>query len=102
MVKLPKWFWVVAFVVCWPTLALADPVLAAEQNGVRIVIHSENCKYKGVVSNLPKRATWTEKGKTFEGCAGVVPQLGMTMFYFSADKTIAVVPMEMFAPVTGV
>ena len=77
----------------------AEPLLRATAGNVVITIHSEECALKDVVTNLPKRATWEEAGKTYEGCAGAIPQLGVAMFYFVGDKTVAVVPGQMFVKV---
>lgn len=102
MPKLPRWFIFLAFVVTCPTLALAGPMLVLEQQGITITVYSEDCALKNVVSNLPKRATWTEKGKTYEGCAGGQPDAGVVMLYFKEDRSVAVVPMQAFRPLTGV
>ena len=81
-----------------PVLGFAAPQFEASGEGVKVVVHSEKCALKEI-SNLPYRATWTEKGKTTEGCAGPHP-IGVVLFYF-ADKTIVVVPMQEFVKVTG-
>ena len=80
----------------------ADPIAQAVVNNGQVVItvHSEDCALKEVVSNLPKRATWVEGGKTFEGCVGVSP-IGVAMLYFREDKSVAAVPLEMFERVSG-
>jgi hypothetical protein len=100
MVKLPVWFKVLVFLTCWPAAVCAEPMVKANVQGIEITVYTEDCALKNVVSNLPKRATWVEKGKTFEGCAGAT-QFGVLIFYFN-DKTVAVVPVEHFAKVTGV
>jgi hypothetical protein len=64
------------------------------------VVYTEDCAVKEV-ANLPKRATWTEKGKTYEGCAGMSP-LGLVMFYFREDRSVAVVPASQFVKVTNI
>lgn len=81
------------------SLAKADPIAAAEQGGVRITVYTEKCELKEV-ANLSNRATWTENGKTIEGCAGVFPQAGLVMFYF-ADRTVVPAPMHIFEKVIG-
>lgn len=80
------------------SLAYAEPVYEAKGDGVRVVVYTEDCALKEV-SNLPRRATWTENGKTHEGCAGLHP-MGLAMFYF-ADKTVVAIPMSQFARITG-
>jgi hypothetical protein len=102
MVKLPKWAVVLIFLTCWPSAVFAEPWLKASVQGVEIVVHKEDCALKDAVSNLPKRATWFEKGKTFEGCAGAAPHAGVLMFYFLEDKTVAIVPMDAFAKVQAI
>ena len=81
------------------TNAAAGPVFQAEVEGVKIVLTDEDCKLPAV-SNLKRRATWTEKGKTFEGCFGGHPAFPIVMAYFS-DKTVVVLPIEMFTRVVG-
>jgi hypothetical protein len=88
-----------AVAVTWPTKAHAGPILKAEAEGIVVTIYEEACQLKEV-TNLPKRATWTEKGKTFEGCIGAHPQFPVLMGYFS-DKTVVVLPVEMFTRVVG-
>ena len=98
---LPAWFVLVATLLfgC-PSNAYSEPLYqTAGGDGAVVTLHSEPCALKEV-SNLPKRATWDEKGKTFEGCWGVSP-FGVAMLYFS-DRTVAVVPAEAFRKVTGV
>ena len=85
-----------------PSGVKAEPQYMATVQDVVITLHSEPCALKGEVSNLPRRATWLEKGKTFEGCFGYVEQLGVIMLYFKDDKTVAGVPATIFSRVTGV
>lgn len=84
----------------WPTNAHAGPILRGEAEGITVTIYEEACQLKEV-TNLPKRATWTEKGKTFEGCIGAHPQFPILMGFFS-DKTVVVLPVQIFTRVTGV
>jgi hypothetical protein len=79
--------------------AHAGPILRAQAEGITVTIYEEACQLKEV-TNLPKRATWTEKGKTFEGCIGAHPQFPVLMAYFT-DKTVVVLPVEMFTRVVG-
>lgn len=76
-----------------------EPMAVAKEGGIRIVVYTEDCSLKEV-KNLPKRATWTENGKTIEGCVGLFGQIGLAMFYF-ADKTVVPVPMQLFEKVTS-
>ena|SRR5688572_20475 len=99
---LPVWFVLIVTLLfgCWPNRLNAEPMFqTSTPDGTVITIHSEKCEMKEVV-NLPKRATWREGAKTYEGCWGLSP-MGVVMFYFS-DKTVAIVPAEVFQKVTGV
>ena len=89
----------VALAATWPTKAHAGPVYQADVEGVKIVLTDEPCNLPAV-SNLQRRATWTEKGKTTEGCFGGHPQFPIVLMYF-ADKTVVVVPVQMFTQVRG-
>lgn len=103
MTVIPLPYWLIAAAIMWalsPILAKAEPVAAADAGGVRIVVYTEDCTFTGTVTNLPKRATWTENGKTLEGCVGAFPEIGIALFYFS-DKTVVPVPMQMFQRVIG-
>ena len=83
----------------WPTGANALPLFQAEADGVRIVLTDEDCRLPAV-ENLKKRAIWHEKGKVYEGCFGAHPVYPIIMAYF-ADKTVVVLPVEVFTPVQG-
>ena len=84
------------------TSAYAEPIARAEQGPVQITVYSEPCKLSAQVSNLPGRATWKEGGKVFEGCFAVNLELGVAVFYFLEDKSVAAVPLQMFVKITGV
>jgi len=77
----------------------AAVVAVGESDGVKISLTNEPCKLE-VVSNPPFRATWEEKGQKYEGCYGISP-LRLVMAYFSTDRTVAVMPIQMFKPVTN-
>lgn len=77
--------------------AFAEPAYEAENEGVKVMAHSGKCVLKEI-TNLPHKATWTEKGKVTEGCFGI--QRGLVILYF-ADKTVVVIPASMFVRVTG-
>jgi len=83
--------------VTWSTGALAAPIYRAEAEGVVIILTDEDCKLPEV-SNLKKRAVWKEGGQSFEGCWGSHPAFPLVVTYFS-DRTVVVVPLEMFVPV---
>lgn len=77
----------------------AEPLFQAQApDGVVITLHSEKCALKEV-TNLPARITWEEKGKVTEGCFGA--KAGVVIFYF-ADKTVGVIPVQVFEKVIGV
>ena len=80
--------------------AQAEPLYRADTGDSVITVHSEPCAVQAV-GNLPKRATWQEKGKTYEGCAGQHPQFPILIFYFAGDKSVVVVPVQLFQKVTG-
>ena len=101
MTIIPWALWALIIVIAiWATHAAAEPIYQAEAEGVRIVIYQEDCKLKDVVANLPKRATWHEKGKVYEGCAGGHQVFPIIMAYF-VDKTVVALAVEMFRPVRG-
>lgn len=78
-------------------LAYGEPTHKASGAGVEVVVYSESCTLKEV-TNLPKRATWTENGKTVEGCGGVTQ--GLAVFYW-LDRTVTVTPASVFVRVIG-
>jgi hypothetical protein len=90
-----------ALLLLVPMPAKSEPQYRATVQGVVITLHSEKCEL-AEVSNLPRRATWLENGKTFEGCFGYVEQLQLLMFFFKDDKTVAGMPAGVFSRVTGV
>lgn len=102
MTIFPLRFWVIGAFLLWTFMqpVKAEPMAAAEQGNVRVVVYTEDCALTNVVENLTKRATWTENGKTLEGCAGIFPQVGMVLFYFT-DKTMFPVPMQIFSRVSN-
>lgn len=97
-------FWLLAILALGLALksgkVYAGPFLSMESGGIRIVIYSELCNMKGVIKNLANRATWTENGKTIEGCAGPFQEFQIVMFYF-ADQTVFPVPFQYFQRISG-
>ena len=91
-----------------PALALAltaltvyaQPIARFEGSGVVLTLYDEDCALKDQITNLPKRAVWTQDGKDIEGCFGVNASIGMVNLYF-ADKTATALPAQMFVRVTG-
>ena len=84
--------------VCLP--ALAEPIYEARGDGLVVTIYREPCALEAV-TNLPKRATWQEGDKVYEGCAGAMPQLGIAIFYFS-DRTVAIFSISAFVKLRAV
>ena len=102
---LSLWFlrimlWVVLILLAAvATRAFAGPIAeGAGDNGAKITLYNDPCKLKEV-SNLELRATWQEKGKVFEGCFGIHPY-GVVLAYFS-DKTVVIIPVDIFREVKG-
>lgn len=94
-------FWIALLAVgfLWCKSLFAEPVLQAQANGVTITIYDEKCSHPEV-TNLPLRATWAQDGKVFDGCVGAFQGFGVAAFYFD-DKTVAVVPLELFTRLVG-
>lgn len=72
----------------------------AEGDGVKVVVYGDDKCKLNQVTNLPWRATWTEKGNTTEGCAGMDQRVGLVVFYWN-DKTVVVIPTSNFVRVQG-
>lgn len=87
------------WVVVYATEAGSKPVASYQGNGMSITLYDDECTLKAEVSNLHHRSTWTEKGKTFEGCWSAHPN-GFVVIY-SIDKSVVVVPARVFERVTG-
>jgi len=64
--KLPRWFWVFAFLVCWPTLLFAETFSATNQNG-KITRTAEPCQLGGWFKEW-RSAKWFYQGKDYEAC----------------------------------
>jgi hypothetical protein len=97
----PLFILIALVLVCllYATTVKADPLFQATGDGARIVLTNEPCKLPEV-TNLPYRATWEEKGKTFEGCYGARPDAGVVVAYFS-DKTAVAIPFQAFTKIQG-
>jgi hypothetical protein len=79
----------------------AEPILRATEGGAVVTLHNTPCELTHVVENLPYKATWEEKGKTFQGCYGPRPDIGAVLMYFD-DKTVALAPLQAFQRVVGI
>ena len=75
----------------------AAPVAVAKSDGTAVTLYDEPCAYTQVV-DMPYRATWQEKGQTFEGCFVPRPDIGVVVAYFAGDRSVAIVPLGLFAP----
>jgi hypothetical protein len=82
------------------SFATAKPIATADQEGIRLVLTDEPCTLTAV-KNLPFRATWVEKDKSYEGCYGSHPGAGIVMAYFD-DKTVAIMPAQIFHKTTDI
>lgn len=98
--RLAGWVVFAGLVLVGVKSAVAEPMFQVRQGDVVITLHSEECALKEV-SNLPRRATWTEGGKVYEGCFGVQPAMEAVMMYFVGDKSVAVAPVSIFQKVVG-
>lgn len=80
--------------------ALAEPRFKAEGEGAVITLYDEPCLIKDQIANLPYRATWEEKGKTYQGCFAPRPDAQLIVAYFE-DHTVALIPFQALQKVTG-
>lgn len=78
---------------------LAEPLAQVESNGVRIVLYTAPCALPAI-ANMPHRAEWTAKGKTFAGC-WTLNSFNLIVMYFD-DRTTIAIPAQHFARVNGV
>ncbi len=74
----------------------AAPIAVANAPGVTVTLFDEKCRLPAV-TNLPLRATWTQHGKTNEGCFGGFTEAGAIGLYFD-DGTVAVIPAQAIKP----
>lgn len=104
MTIIPLRYWAILSVLVLSTFVpnlRAEPMYSTEADGATVTLHSEPCQLTNVVTNLPRRATWSEKGKVFEGCWAARPDAGLVVLYFSGDKTVGIAPMQAFQRVTN-
>lgn len=74
--------------------AEAREVARSESQGVVVSLTDENCRMLDRVTNLPLRATWTEKGKVYDGCY-TLTGTGHVLLFFD-DLTAVVAPFQAF------
>ena len=78
MVKLPRWLWVAAFLVCWPSILFAHPTLTA-QNGDSLILYDTPCSDPDILAHIVaagggryleqfKQATLIYRGVTLKSC----------------------------------
>lgn len=106
--QLPAWVVRLALVVAIglglilvAATAQAEPIYVASQGGIKITLYNDKCELSEV-SNLPLKATWEEGGKLYQGCFALNPQMGVVAAYFREDRSVAVIPSNVFQRVTGV
>lgn len=75
-------------------LVLIFPPKARAQDGAAVKLFDEPCRLTDMVSNLPRRATWTEGQKVFEGCWGQHRQAPGVVQTFWEDKTVVPIMMD--------
>lgn len=76
--------------------AYADTFTAAIDGATVTVMTHEPCALAGV-SNLPSRAVWKEGAKSYAGCVG--HRSGILIFYFD-DRSVVILPSQIFAKTT--
>ena len=79
--------------------ACGEVIASASDGGITVNLTDEPCKLDAV-KNLPKRATWTERGRTIEGCYMVHPG-GVVAMYWS-DLSVVVAPANAFQRATSI
>lgn len=106
MTKTPRLTWLPWFV--WALVVAVSILLplncaqgapfarATSDAGVTIDLDTDNCKLQEHVISLPKRVTWTEKGKVIEGCFGIDRNRALVIMYFE-DKTIIILDVGVFS-----
>lgn len=72
----------------------SKPIAQMTDGQVTVTVTDEPCKLMSLVTNLQGRATWTEKGKTTEGCYGINGQIAI--FYWEVDKTVSILNLGHF------
>ena len=75
-----------------------EAALQASNTDITVTIYNAPCQLTDHVK-MPYRATWKEKGKTFEGCVEKYVlyggQLSVYGFYFD-DKQVSVIESQIF------
>lgn len=87
----------VTFVVVIP-FSYAKVIAGVSHNNIIVILHDEPCTLKSQVSNLPRRAVWTENNEAIEGCWGADSHHGLILMFF-ADRAVIATPMQDFIAV---
>lgn len=85
--------------LCFAQQSMAQPLAVGASGAVTVTLTDERCAM-AAVANLPGRATWSEGGKIFEGCWGLMPETGIVLAYFD-DKSVVAIPAAAFRRVTS-
>ncbi len=78
--------------------ALAAPVAVAKDATRQITLHDDPCLLEAI-ENLPLRATWEERTRTFEGCWERID--GLIVTYWS-DRTVVLFELRHFRPLGSI
>lgn len=85
---------ITAAMLLYSPFAGSTAFMEATSGANRVILYNDPCTLAEVV-NLPYRAEWLDGRKTFEGCWSADLDLGVIFAYFS-DKTVVLIPMQMF------
>lgn len=88
---------VAAIIVVALSLLIFPPKARAEEGG-SVQLLAEPCRLTHMVTNLPRRATWTEGGKVYEGCWGPHPQAPGVVSTYWEDKTVVPILIDRMQP----
>ena len=65
--KLPKWVWIFAFIVCWPSMLLAEETYSASGPDGKLTLTKEPCTAHEWLKGW-QVARWSWKGKNYAAC----------------------------------
>jgi ABC-type Fe3+-hydroxamate transport system substrate-binding protein len=80
------------------TQAKGKPIAITQSQGATITLTDDAAKCDAV-PKFVYRIIWEEKGKRFEGCFGVHGPI--IVAYFPGDKSIALMPAQVFQPLSS-
>jgi hypothetical protein len=84
--------------IAFCTQAQGKPLAVANAQGATITLTDEPFKCEAV-PQFQYRIIWEEKGKRFEGCFGVHGPI--IVAYFPGDKSLALMPAQVFQPLSS-